>query len=94
MFAYPKILSASALQVSALTVQTKIDGVPTRKRISIYDRKNQVLQWHSYTDTNGEITRILPINYATADFLIVTALDDTGTYNAVVADNVQTTLLP
>jgi hypothetical protein len=94
MFFSPNILPAQPQQVAAITVQTKIDGVAARKRISIIDRETQTLLWHSFTDVTGEITRILPINYATANYLCVTAYDDTGTYNAVVADNAQAILLP
>lgn len=94
MFVYPNNLVALPLQAAALSVQTKIDGVPARRRISIIDRKSQSLLWHSFTNPDGEITRILPLKYATSDYLCVAAYDDTGTYNAVIADNAQTTLLP
>ncbi|WP_417705313.1 hypothetical protein [Rheinheimera aquimaris] len=94
MFKRPSILPAQTQQTATLTVKTQINGVPAKRRISILDRKSQVLLWHSFTNADGEITRVLPLNYATADYLIVTALDDTGTYNAVVADNAQTALQP
>ena len=94
MFRRPTLLPAAPQQVATLTVKTQIDGEPARRRISILDRKSQSLLWHSFTNIDGEITRILPLQYTTSDYLIVTAMDDTGTYNAVVADNVQTTLLP
>jgi hypothetical protein len=94
MFAYSKVIAALPQQTAALTIQTQIDGIPARRRISIIDRNSQVLLWHSFTEANGEITRVLPLNYATADYLCVTAYDDTGTYNAAVADNVQSVLLP
>lgn len=94
MFLYPKRLPADSQQTAALTVKTQIDGVPARRRISIIDRKSQLLLWHSFTNVDGEITRILPLKYATSDYLCIAAYDDTGTYNAVIADNAQTTLLP
>ncbi|GAB2933682.1 hypothetical protein [Rheinheimera gaetbuli] len=94
MFFYPVTLAALPQQTASLSVQTKIDGVAARRRISIIDRKSQALLWHSFTNPDGEITRILPLKYTTSDYLCVAAYDDTGTYNAVVADNAQTTLLP
>ena len=94
MFSSPEILPALPVQVAALTVQTKIDGVPARKRISIIDRQSQALLWHSFTNPNGEITRVLPLNYVEADYLCIAAYDDTGTYNAVIADNARATLVP
>ena len=94
MFTYPKKLAAAPQAIAKLTVQTKIDGVPTRRRISIIDRVSQLLLWHSFTNPDGEITRRLPLKYATGEFLCITAFDDTSTYNAVIADNAQAELAP
>lgn len=94
MFVIPNILDAEQQLTAALTVKTKISGVAARKRIAIVDRKTQALLWHSFTESNGEMSRILPLKYASTDYLCVTAFDDTVTYNAVVADNVQADLVP
>lgn len=94
MFVYIRKLAALPQPSAALGILTKINGVPARRRISIIDRKTQALLWHSFTEATGDISRVLPLIYATTDYLCVTAYDDTGTYNAVVADNVQADLVP
>lgn len=94
MFYRPKYLAAAPIPVATLTVKTRIDGVPAKKRISIFDRQSQALLWHSFTNSNGEITIGLPLNYVEADYLSVVAYDDTGTYNAVIADSARATLVP
>lgn len=94
MFFYMQLLPVTPQPVAKLTVKTQVLESPVRKRVSIVDRLTQELLWHSFVEADGEITRILPLKYSGSDYLCVTAYDDTGTYNAVVADNVQSELVP
>lgn len=67
---------------------TKTDSVPTPSRISILDRVSQYLLFTGKTAADGSWQRYVPAPYVTLRKLAVIAFDDTGTFNAVIADNV------
>lgn len=92
MFFEDQILKKS-VAASMLEINTKISGAPVRARVSVIDRRSQQLLWHSLTENNGQIEIVLPASYGSEYNLTVLAHDDTSTYNAVVADNVQSELL-
>jgi hypothetical protein len=75
-------------------VETKQSGVAYQSRVQVADRRFGTLFWLGKTDTAGKLRVIVPVEYTTKNDLLVTALDDTGTYDAVVADRVQAELMP
>lgn len=77
-----------------LNLETKNGGVPYQSQVIVVDRNLGVMYWFGKTDTNGVLRVIVPQEYITRNDLLVTALDITGTYNAVVADRVQAELMP
>lgn len=82
---------ASASQV---LVETKQGGVAYQSRVQVVDRNTGTLFWLGKTNPLGNLRVIVPFKYSTKTDLLVTAVDDTGTYNAVVADRVQAELMP
>lgn len=77
-----------------LDLETKNGGVPYQSRVMVADRGSGTLFWLGKTDAAGKLRVIVPVEYTTKNDLLVTALDDTGTYNAVVADRVQAEPMP
>lgn len=75
-------------------IETKQSGVTYQSRVQVSDRRLGTLFWLGKTDAAGKLRVIVPFDYTTKNDLLVTALDDTGTYNAVVADRVQAELMP
>lgn len=80
--------------VGQILVESKQSGVAYQSRVQVSDRRLGTLFWLGKTDATGKLRVIVPATYATKNDLVVTALDDTGTYNAVVADRVQAELMP
>lgn len=77
-----------------LHVNTKVNDVSVMSRISVSERRTHLLIQAHATNGAGEIRVVVPLKYTLFANLCVTAYDDTGTYNAVVADNVQAELAP
>lgn len=75
-------------------VETKQVTVPYQSRVQISDRRLGTLFWLGKTDAVGKLRVIVPVQYTTKNDLLVVAVEDTGTYNAVVADRVQAELMP
>lgn len=82
---------ASAAQ---LLVETKQGGTSYQSRVQVTDRRIGTLFWLGKTNAAGKLRVIVPAIYATKNDLLVVAVDDTGTYNAVVAGNVQAEIMP
>ncbi|MDO6526937.1 hypothetical protein Q4519_14720 [Motilimonas sp. 1_MG-2023] len=64
-----------------------LDLSDNASRICIMDRRELLLLFASSAQAN--ILRQVPLEYSRAPNLIIFMLDDTGNYNAVVADAVQ-----
>jgi hypothetical protein len=77
-----------------ILIVTKQSDVGYRSLVQVEDRNTSNLFWFGRTDVAGNLRVILPAIYAASAELLITALDDTGTYNAVVADRVQAELMP
>lgn len=75
-------------------VESKQNGAAYQSRIHVMDRVSGERFILTKTDPTGKLRVIVPTTYTTKNDLLVTALDDTGTYNAVVADRVQAELMP
>lgn len=75
-------------------IETKKSGLAYQSRVTISDRRLGTLFCLSKTNSQGKLRVIVPVDYATKNDLLVVALDDTNTYNAVVADRVHAELMP
>lgn len=84
----------SEMTAGQVLVETIQGGVAYQSRVHVSDRNLGTLFWTGKTDSAGKIRVIVPITYTTKNDLLVTAVEDTGTYNAVVADRVKAELMP
>lgn len=62
------------------------------QRFMIQDRKTGVVIASGRTNAQGVLTRFVGANYVQDDALLVIGFDDTGTYNAQVADHINAVL--
>ncbi len=58
------------------------------QRFMILDRKDASVIASGRTNAQGVFTRFVGANYVIDDSLLVIGFDDTGTYNAQVADHI------
>lgn len=77
-----------------LMIESKQGGIAYKSLVQLSDRNTANLLWFGRTDSLGTLRVVLPFYYTAVKELLVVAMDDTGTYNAVVADNVQAELMP
>lgn len=77
-----------------LTINTQQAGTPYQAIVQISDRRVGIPLNFAKTNVQGELKLVVPAKYATRNDLLVVAIDNSGTYNAVVADRVQAELMP
>jgi dipeptidyl aminopeptidase/acylaminoacyl peptidase len=64
----------------------KVNGVPGKKRILVVDRATMTYVASTFSDATTGEWRISGIEEFPAEKLLVLAFDDSGTFNAEVAD--------
>lgn len=79
---------------SKLSINTRQNGDAYPANITIMDQITGHVFCIVSTHPTATIERYLPKKYSISARLVVLASDKTGTYNAVVADNVQADLVP